>query len=88
MKKTIVLMGGIALSLLTVSVNAQETWDAKKNPTVDSISALYRDKIVTAPPAQTREEIFPAIGKLHLLLLLLMNRTKAWFGLKGYHRGK
>ncbi len=63
MKKTIMLMGGIVLSLLTVSVNAQETWDAKKNPTVDSISALYRDKIVTALPAQTREEIFPALGK-------------------------
>lgn len=63
MKKTIVIMGGFVLTLLSVTVSAQQTWDAKKNPTVDSISALYRDKILTAPAPPTREDIFPVIGK-------------------------
>lgn len=63
MKKTIVIMGGFVLTLLSVSSYAQQTWDAKKNPTVDSISALYRDKLVTAPAPPTREDIFPVIGK-------------------------
>jgi hypothetical protein len=63
MKKTIVVMGGFVLTLLSVTANAQQTWDAKKNPTVDSISALYRDKIVTAPVPPTREDVFPVIGK-------------------------
>jgi hypothetical protein len=63
MKKTIVVMGGFVLTLLSVTASAQQTWDAKKNPTVDSISALYRDKIVTAPVPPTREDIFPVIGK-------------------------
>jgi hypothetical protein len=63
MKKTIVVMGGFVLTLLSVTASAQQTWDAKKNPTVDSISALYRDKIVTAPVPPTREDVFPVIGK-------------------------
>ena len=63
MKKTILAMGGFVLSFLSVTVSAQQNWDAKKNPSVDSISALYRDKIVTAPAPPTREDIFPVIGK-------------------------
>jgi hypothetical protein len=63
MKKTIVIMGGFVLSLLSITASAQQTWEAKNNPTVDSISALYRDKIVTAPAPPTREDIFPVIGK-------------------------
>ncbi len=63
MKKTIVAMGGFVLTFLSISAQAQQTWDAKKNPTVDSISALYRDKLVTAPAPPTREDIFPVIGK-------------------------
>ncbi len=63
MKKTIVIMGGFVLSLLSITASAQQTWEAKNNPTVDSISALYRDKIVTAPVPPTREDIFPVIGK-------------------------
>ena len=63
MKKTIMIMGGFVLSLLSITASAQQTWDAKNNPTVDSISALYRDKIVTAPAPPTREDIFPVIGK-------------------------
>jgi hypothetical protein len=78
MKKTIRIMGVIFLSLLTVLVRAQEpttpqtqpqpvvttqTWDSHKNPTVDSINAKYRDKMVAAPSAYTTDMIFPIIGK-------------------------
>lgn len=63
MKKTIGIMGGIALCLFTISVNAQQTWDAKNNPTVDSITSKYKDKIIPPRPALTTEDIYPAIGK-------------------------
>ncbi len=41
----------------------QTGWDYKKNPTVDSISAKYRDKVVTNPAAMTMDQVFPVIGK-------------------------
>lgn len=69
MKKTIVIMSGIALCLLTVSAKAQTVpqtspaWEAKKNATVDSITSKYTDKYVAAKPAPTTEDIFPALGK-------------------------
>ncbi len=63
MKKTIGIVGVIAMSLLTVSANAQQTWEPKKNPTVDSITSLYAGKYVTTKPALTNADIFPAIGK-------------------------
>ena len=73
MKKTIGIVGVIALSLMTASLHAQDatttttsttsTWDAHKNPTVDSIAAKYKDKIVAAPAAYTTDQIFPVIGK-------------------------
>lgn len=63
MKKTIKIMGGIALSLLAVSANAQQLWDAKKNPTVDSIRSPYQGKYIAARPALTTADIFPVIGK-------------------------
>jgi hypothetical protein len=72
MKKTIGIVGGIALSLLTVSVNAQtepqtqqpvNTWEAKKNPTVDSITSQYAGKYIAPRPALTTADIFPVIGK-------------------------
>jgi hypothetical protein len=79
MKKTIMIMGGLVLSLLSFSVHAQtptpekeqtpvaekpiiSTWDAKKNPTVDSITAPYQAKILSSRPALTTADIFPAIG--------------------------
>lgn len=71
MKKTILTMGGIVLSALYVTAAAQETtpavpattstWEAKNNPTVDSINAKYKDKLVpvkTSAPVQA----FPALG--------------------------
>ncbi len=72
MKKSIGIVGGIALCLITVSVNAQtepqtqqpvNTWEAKKNPTVDSITSKYTGKYIAPRPALTSADIFPVIGK-------------------------
>lgn len=63
MKKIIEIMGGIVLSLLSATVQAQQTtWDAKKNPTVDLIASKYT-KLIPPKPALTTEDIFPVIGK-------------------------
>jgi hypothetical protein len=63
MKKTTGFVGGIALSLLTITVNAQQTWEAKNNATVDSITAKYKDKMLAERPASTINDIFPVLGK-------------------------
>jgi hypothetical protein len=74
MKKTIGMMGGFALSMLFLSVSAQEpvnpppttnptAWDAKKNPTVDSINAKYKNNMVPAREPVTIEKIFPVLGQ-------------------------
>jgi hypothetical protein len=63
MKKTIGIVGGIVLCLLTGSVNAQQTWDAKKNRTVDSINSQYTGKYLAPRPALTTADFFPVIGK-------------------------
>jgi hypothetical protein len=80
MKKTILTMGGFALSLLFVAASAQTpdstqvpvtttttttttTWDYKKNPTVDSINAKYKDQMVPSRAALTTEQIFPVLGQ-------------------------
>jgi hypothetical protein len=62
MKKTAGLVGGIALSLFTLALHAQ-TWEAKNNPTVDSITAKYKDKVVVTKTAPTLQDVFPVIGK-------------------------
>ena len=73
MKKTIGILGGFALSMLFMTAGAQEpttpvttttstTWDAKKNPTVDSINAKYKDKMIPARPPLTIDQIYPVIG--------------------------
>ena len=46
-----------------IGTQTQTGWDYKKNPTVDSISAKYRDKIVTNLAVVTMDQIFPVIGK-------------------------
>jgi hypothetical protein len=72
MKKTIMIMAGIVLSLLTVSAYAQEpaptqptqnTWDPKKNPTVDSIISKYEGKLIPPRTPLTTEQIFPVLGQ-------------------------
>ena len=73
MKRTIIMVTGFVLSLVTVSsLYAQEpvvksqgttsSWEAKKNPTVDSISAKYQGRLVAAKPALTDADFFPVIG--------------------------
>lgn len=63
MKKTIGTVGVIVLSMFAFETSAQQTWEAQKNPTVDSIAAKYRDKIITTPAALSTESIFPVIGR-------------------------
>jgi len=72
MKKTIRIMGGIALCLFTVAVNGQtetqpakpvNNWEARKNPTVDSITSQYAGKYIAPRPALTSADIFPVVGK-------------------------
>jgi hypothetical protein len=75
MKKIIVIMSVMALSVLTLSVNAQadtlkpvqvdttKGWNAKNNPTVGEITDKYKDKYITSKPAPTTADIFPALGK-------------------------
>lgn len=69
------MVAGIFLLLLSASVNAQVTppatdpqpeqkvWDAKKNPTVDSIAAKYSSKLIPARAPLTVEQIYPVLGQ-------------------------
>jgi hypothetical protein len=65
MKKTIVIVGATVLSLLSISVHAQQTqtWDPKKNPTVEAIISKYEVKPVTPKTELKTSDIFPVIGK-------------------------
>lgn len=64
MNMTIKIMGGFALLITCCSVNAQQSWEAQKNPTVDSITAKYKDRFLTVPAASNIPElIFPVIGR-------------------------
>lgn len=56
-------MAGMSLSLLFMTASAQETWDPKKNPTVDSITSKYKDKVVPAREPVTTNMIFPVLGQ-------------------------
>lgn len=62
MKKTIGTVGVIALSLLSLSAFSQQSWEAQKNPTVDSIASKYKDKLLPAPAPKTTASIFPVLG--------------------------
>jgi len=62
MKITIMTMAVTAICICA-SVNAQETWDAKKNPTVDSIHAKYEGKLVVSKPGPTIDQVSPVIGQ-------------------------
>ncbi|MEO7982516.1 MAG: hypothetical protein ABI688_00415 [Bacteroidota bacterium] len=65
MKKTFGIMGAVAMSLLAITVRAQQTqtWDPKKNPAVSSINAQYSGKYLAPRPELTTADIFPVIGK-------------------------
>lgn len=77
MKKTIQFLGATLLSLLSITLFAQQTeqeqkpveqekatntWDAKNNPVVQEITSKYQDKLIAPKPALTTKDIFPAIG--------------------------
>jgi hypothetical protein len=47
----------------TTTTTTVSTWDYKKNPTVDSINAKYKDKMIAARPAMTTEQVFPVLGQ-------------------------
>lgn len=76
MKRAIAIMGGTVLSLIAVSASAQEnpaqtqpvtqpvkTWEAKNNPTVDSIMSKYTGQYIAPKAALTNADIFPVIGQ-------------------------
>src|SRR5688572_15826873 len=63
MKNSIKIMAGMLLSFITAGAFAQETWDAKKNPTVDSILSKYSAKYVAPRAPLTTNDIFPVIGQ-------------------------
>jgi hypothetical protein len=75
MKNSIKVMAGMLLSFITAGAFAQETpvqpqtqpqtntWDAKKNPTVDSILSKYSAKYVAPKAPLTTNDIFPVIGQ-------------------------
>lgn len=56
-------MAGIGMTFLSITSFAQQTWDAKKNPTVDSILSHYTGKYIAPRPALTTNDIFPVIGR-------------------------
>jgi hypothetical protein len=69
MKKTIAIMGVVVLSFLSLITNAQDTtqnntskWNPKMNPTVDSITSPYANKMLPKRPPLTTADIFPALG--------------------------
>lgn len=72
MKKTKIILGGIALCLLSITMKAQtvpptsqpvKTWEAKNNPTVDSITSQYATKYIAPVPALNDVDFFPVIGE-------------------------
>jgi hypothetical protein len=76
MKKTLWIMSGFVLSLLSVNSYAQvtepqptqstqpaQTWDYRNNPTVKAITSQYEGKYITTKTVLTNEDIFPAIGQ-------------------------
>lgn len=69
MKKTMLSMGVILLSALSVSAQTTptpESWDARKNPTVAAILTKYESGTVTTRPALTQKDIFPALGQFQV----------------------
>jgi hypothetical protein len=47
----------------TTTTTTTTAWDYKKNPTVDSINAKYKDQMVASRAPLTTEQIFPVLGQ-------------------------
>jgi len=52
-----------AVPVTTTTSTTVQTWDYKKNPTVDSINAKYKDKMIPSAQPMTTEQIFPVLGQ-------------------------
>ena len=63
MKKNILFLGSTLLSLLSITVQAQQPWDSKKNPTVDSITHPFEGKLLPPRASLTIEQVFPVLGQ-------------------------
>ena len=64
MKKIFCILCAFALLFsLSLTASSQETWEAKKNATVDSITSQYKEKYIAPRPALTTADIFPALGQ-------------------------
>ncbi len=96
MKNTIKFMGGILLCLFVNNTSAQQTWDAKKNPTVDSITSQYEGKYITSKHTLTTDQVFPVIGKYKSVLntennelsITLDSENKGLVWIEGLPQGK
>jgi len=104
MKKTILIMGSIVLSVLGISVEAQvtetqptqngQTWDYRKNPTVAAITSQYEGKYITTKTSLTDADIFPALGKYvssadgPALNIVLDEQSKGVIWIEGLSQGK
>ena len=97
MKRTIIIMGVTVLSLIFVSAKAQQTWDPKKNPTVDSIISKYEGNLITPThPAVTAENVFPVLGTFQsssnadapTVKVTLDNENKGIVWVEGLPQGK
>jgi len=90
------ILGGIILCAFTFSLNAQQTWDAKKNSTVDSISSPFESKLLPPPASITIQDIFPVIGTYEsstntdatLVSISLDEQNKGLIWIEGLPQGK
>lgn len=53
----------IAVPVTTTTTTTTTVWDYKKNATVDSINAKYKDKMIASAQPMTTEQIFPVLGQ-------------------------
>lgn len=96
MKKTMYMLGGIAMSFFSLTAFSQQSWDARKNPTVDSIMSQYSSKYIAPRPALTTNDIFPVIGQFQStanpdagnLSIVLDEQNKGMIWITGLPQGR
>ncbi len=96
MKRTIAIMAAGVFCLSVATASAQETWDPRKNPTVDSIISKHKDNVVPMPPALTIDKIFPVLGQYEsavntdaaAVTITLDNENKGIIWVEGLPQGK
>ena len=96
MKKTIAIIGAVVFTITSFTLNAQQTWDAKKNATVDSLTSGYEAKLVAPPQPLTTEKIFPVLGQYESsanadaasITITLDEQNKGMVWIQGLPQGK